>query len=102
MWVRGDGRLVLVRAFGLWHQGFAKEGAGDIDKDVSYNHVLWFFAFDKTQMDGMIYCIVIFFLFFICVMPSILASSRRNSARSSRRNSAGSHLSSFRRESKRR
>ena len=26
MWVRGDGRLVLVRTFGLWHQGFAKEG----------------------------------------------------------------------------
>ena len=25
MWVRGDGRLVLVRACGLWHQGFAKE-----------------------------------------------------------------------------
>ena len=40
MWVRGDGRLVLDRAFGLWHQGFAKEGVGDIDKDVSYNHVL--------------------------------------------------------------
>lgn len=36
MWVRGDGHLVLVRACGLWHQGFAKEGAGDIDKDVSY------------------------------------------------------------------
>lgn len=36
MWIRGDGRLVLVRACGLWHQGFAKEGAGDIDKDVSY------------------------------------------------------------------
>lgn len=45
MWVRGDGRLVLVRACGLWHQEFAKEGAGDIDKDVSYNHVLWFIAF---------------------------------------------------------
>lgn len=26
MWVRGDGRLVLDRACGLWHQGFAKEG----------------------------------------------------------------------------
>lgn len=26
MWVRGDGRLVLVRACGQWHQGFAKEG----------------------------------------------------------------------------
>ena len=26
MWVRGDGRLDLVRACGLWHQGFAKEG----------------------------------------------------------------------------
>ena len=27
MWVRGDGRLVLVlvRACGLWHQGYAKE-----------------------------------------------------------------------------
>lgn len=23
--VRGDGRLVLVRACDLWHQGFAKE-----------------------------------------------------------------------------
>ena len=54
---------------------------------MSYDSLL----FDKTQMDG-IYCIVIFFLFFICVMPSILASSRRNSA--------GSRLSSFRRESK--
>lgn len=29
MWVRGDGRLVLDRACGLWHQGFAKgEGEG--------------------------------------------------------------------------
>ena len=36
MWVRGDGRLDLVRACGLWHQGFAKEGVGDIHKDVSY------------------------------------------------------------------
>ena len=27
MWVRDDGRLVLVRACGLWHQEFAKEGA---------------------------------------------------------------------------
>ena len=27
MWVRGDGRLVLDRACGLWHQEFAKEGA---------------------------------------------------------------------------
>ena len=36
MWVRGDGRLVLDRACGLWHQGFAKEGVGDIHKDVSY------------------------------------------------------------------
>ena len=26
MWVRGDGRLVLDRAYGLWHRGFAKEG----------------------------------------------------------------------------
>ena len=26
MWVRGDGRLVLVRVCGLGHQGFAKEG----------------------------------------------------------------------------
>lgn len=25
MWVRGDGRLDLVRACGQWHQGFAKE-----------------------------------------------------------------------------
>ena len=45
MWVKGDGHQVLVRAGGQWHQEFAKEGAGDIDKDVSYNHVLWFFAF---------------------------------------------------------
>ena len=36
MWVRGDGLLVLVRACGQWHQGFAKEGVGDIHKDVSY------------------------------------------------------------------
>ena len=36
MWVRGDGRLDLVRACGQWHQGFAKEGVGDIHKDVSY------------------------------------------------------------------
>ena len=57
------------------------------------NHVFDSLFFDKTQMDG-IYCIVIFFLFFICVMPSILASSRRNSARS--------HLSCLRRVSKRR
>ena len=56
MRVRGDGRLDLVRACGLWHQGFAKEGVGDIDKDVSYNNVLWFFVFDKTQMDGK-YCV---------------------------------------------
>ena len=34
MCVRGDGRLVLVRVCGQWHQGFAKEG--DIDKEVSY------------------------------------------------------------------
>ena len=27
MWVRGDGRQVLDRACGQWHQGFAKEGA---------------------------------------------------------------------------
>jgi len=40
MWVRGDGRLVLVRACGLWHQEFAKEGAGDIDKDVSYIYLI--------------------------------------------------------------
>ena len=26
MRVRGDGRLDLVRACGLWHRGFAKEG----------------------------------------------------------------------------
>lgn len=26
MWLRGDGRLDLDRACGLWHQGFAKEG----------------------------------------------------------------------------
>ena len=39
MWVRGDGRLVLDRACGQWHQGFAKEGVVDIDKNVSYNHV---------------------------------------------------------------
>lgn len=36
MCVRGDGRLVLDRVCGQWHQGFAKEGDGDIDKDVSY------------------------------------------------------------------
>ena len=45
MWIRGDDCLDLVRACGQWHQGFAKEGVGDIDKDVSYNHVLWFIAF---------------------------------------------------------
>ena len=39
MWVRGDGRLDLVRACGLWHQGFAKERVGDIDKNVSYKNV---------------------------------------------------------------
>ena len=54
MRVRGDGRLDLVRVCGQWHRGFAKEGVGDIDKDVSYNHVLWFF--DKTQMNA-IYCV---------------------------------------------
>ena len=36
MRIRGDGRQVLVRACGLWHLGFAKEGVGDIDKNVSY------------------------------------------------------------------
>ena len=36
MWIRVDGRLVLVRACGLWHQEFAQKGAEDIDKDVSY------------------------------------------------------------------
>lgn len=56
-------------------------------------HILFFLPFDKTQMNGK-YCIVIFILFFICVMPSIFASSRRNSA--------GSHLSCLRRVSKRR
>ena len=87
MWVRGDGRLVLVRACGQWHQEFAKEGVGDIDKDVSYNHVLWFNTFlIRTQMDGK-YCIGILYLFFIRVMPSTLESSRRNSV--------GNHLSSF-------
>ena len=55
-------------------------------------HILFFLPFDKTQMNGK-YCIVIFFLFFICVMPSIFASSRRNSV--------GSHLFSLRRVSKR-
>ena len=25
MWVKGYGRLILVRACGQWHQGFAKE-----------------------------------------------------------------------------
>lgn len=47
MWVRGDGRLVLVRVCGLWHRGYAKEEVGDIDKDVSYisNSSL---LFDKT------------------------------------------------------
>ena len=55
MWVRGDGRLVLVRACGLWHQGYAKEGVGDIDKDVSYISYSSF-LFDKTQMDGK-YCV---------------------------------------------
>lgn len=48
MWVRGDGRLVLVRACGLWHQGFAKEGVGDIDKDVSYNNVFESLLLIKT------------------------------------------------------
>ena len=92
MWVRGDGRLVLVRACGLWHQGFAKEGVGDIDKDVSYNHVLWFNTFlIRTQMDGK-YCIGILYLFFICVMPSILESCRRNWV--------GSHLFSLRKVSR--
>ena len=92
MWVRGDGRLVLVRVCGLWHQEFAKEGVGDIDKDVSYNHVLWFNTFlIRTQMDGK-YCIGILYLFFICVMPSILESCRRNWV--------GSHLSSLRRVSR--
>lgn len=42
MCVRGDGRLDLVRVCGQWHQGFAKEGDGDIDKDVSYNDSLLF------------------------------------------------------------
>lgn len=56
MWVRRDDRLVLVRACGLWHQGFAKEGGGDIDKDVSYNHVFDSLLFDKTQMNGK-YCV---------------------------------------------
>ena len=76
MWVRGDGRLILVRACGLWHQGFAKGGGEDIDKFVSYNHVLLFFAFDKTQMDGK-YCVGILYLFFICVMPSCREWSHR-------------------------
>lgn len=71
MWIRVDGRLDQVRACGQWHQGFAKEGVGDIDKDVSYNHVLWFNTFlIRTQMDGK-YCIGILYLFFICVMPSV-------------------------------
>ena len=47
MWVRGDGRLVLVRACGLWHREFAKEGVGDIDKDVSYIYYSSL-LFDKT------------------------------------------------------
>lgn len=42
MRVRGDGRLDQVRTYGLWYQGFAIGGVGDIDKDVSYNHVLCF------------------------------------------------------------
>ena len=68
-----------------------KNEAEILIKMFHINHVFDSLLFDKTQMDG-IYCIVIFFLFFICVMPSILASSRRNSA--------GSHLSCLRRESK--
>lgn len=44
MWVRGDDRLVLVRVCGQWHQGFAKEGDGDIDKKfhiiMSYDSLL--------------------------------------------------------------
>ena len=47
MWVRADGRLVLDRAYGLWHRGFAKEGVGDIDKDVSYIYYSSL-LFDKT------------------------------------------------------
>ena len=70
-----------------------KNEAEILIKMFHINHVFDSLLFDKTQMDG-IYCIVIFFLFFICVMPSILASSRRNSA--------GSHLSCLRKVSKRR
>ena len=91
MLVMGDGRQDQDRACGLWHQGFAIGGGEDIDKYVSYNHVLLFFAFDKTQMDGK-YCVGILYLFFICVMPSILESCRRNWV--------GSHLSSLRRVSR--
>ena len=42
MWIRVDGRLGLVRDCGQWHREFAKKGAEDIDKEVSY---LIFFAF---------------------------------------------------------
>ena len=54
MWVRGDGRLDLVRACGQWHQGFAKEGVGDIDKDVSYIIIIksvWYFAVYVCSID---------------------------------------------------
>ena len=54
-------------------------------------HIMIHCFLDKTQMNGK-YCIDILFLFFICVTPSTLASSRRNSA--------GSHLSSLRRVSR--
>ena len=47
MCIRVDGLLFLVRACGLWHQEFAKEGAGDIDKDVSYIYYSSL-LFDKT------------------------------------------------------
>ena len=56
MWVRGDGRLDLVRAYGLWHLGFAKERVGDIDKDVSYNHVFDSLLFDKNVNGWEILC----------------------------------------------
>ena len=57
MWVRGDGRLDLVRVCGQWHRGFAKEGVGDIDKNVSYNRVFDSLFFDKNANEWEILCL---------------------------------------------
>ena len=45
MWARGDGRLDLDRACGLWHQGFAKGRGEGFELYYGYMVISCFFFF---------------------------------------------------------